>query len=267
MKKSYVYMITRIDGLKYIGMTLHPNKRLREHKKTKRFEMGIDGFEILFETHSYEECEKMEEHFISLHDTYHNGLNTTYDGKGKINNNTELPKYNTLGFKFSDESRQKMSENKKGKYLGSNNPNFGRVYKPEELEKMSKAKKGKMWITDGVETKLYDPTLEIPEGWKKGKTQNIDRNMIREMRKDKIFITNGKDCFSIPKNDFRLWEAKGYERGRIMKNINLVRGDETKKVSIFEYQQHLDDGWLRVVDRDRLSQRDARREKLNLKEP
>ncbi len=71
-----VYKVTRIDNLAYVGITVKPKTRLWEHKKSKRFEMGIKTFEILFEG-SYQECWDKEEEFIKLHDTYKNGLNLT----------------------------------------------------------------------------------------------------------------------------------------------------------------------------------------------
>jgi predicted GIY-YIG superfamily endonuclease len=254
MRKAYIYMITRTDGLKYIGITLHPKRRLREHLKTKRFESGIASMEILHENNSYEDCEKMEEYYINEYDSYKNGLNTTSHSKGKLNNAACLTKYNTLGYKYSDASKKKMSDAKKGMYLGENNPNFGRQYLPEELEKMSKTKKGKIWITDGVNTKLHDPLLEIPEGWERGKTQNIDKENIRQKRLGTISITNGKECFSIKKEDFPEWQAKGYERGMITKNLKIMKNGEMKKVSLFDLQSHLDDGWIRHSKRDRTNE-------------
>ena len=47
------------------------------------------------------------------------------------------------GKKRSDEAKKKMSEAKKGKYIGENHPNYGKHPSEETRKKMSEAKKGK----------------------------------------------------------------------------------------------------------------------------
>ena len=47
--KGFVYLITRNDDLKYIGITYDVAKRMSAHKKTKRFAIGIKNIEILKE--------------------------------------------------------------------------------------------------------------------------------------------------------------------------------------------------------------------------
>lgn len=258
----YVYKITRKDGMSYIGITLHLKKREREHLKTKRFEMGITSMEVLYETDSYEDCGEMEEKMIALHDTHKNGLNITATGKGLLKN-ADGKAYNTLGHKYSDETRKKMSQQRKGLLAGERNGMFGQTHSNKARENMSAKKKGKTWITDGNISRLVDPALPIPEGWQPGKTQIIDKEAAKKRREGKIFITNGRECFSIDKSDFLEWQNKGYERGMISKNIHIEKDGEKKKVSIFDLQSHLDAGWIRVVTRDRLAERDARRKKLN----
>lgn len=107
---TYIYKLTRNDDLEYIGITNDLKRRLGQHKRSKRFEDGIMKIEILFEG-SYIECENAEETYITLHDTYNNGLNITKHGKG---NHHDSSRFNTLGYKFSDESKEKMSKAKEG---------------------------------------------------------------------------------------------------------------------------------------------------------
>lgn len=109
MKKTIVYKITRVDGLEYVGITVNFKSRMYNHKKSNRFSMGIQHIETLAECDTYEEAERLEEHFIEKYNTYKGGLNTTQDGKG-LNKDV---KFNTLGFVFSDETRKKMSESAK----------------------------------------------------------------------------------------------------------------------------------------------------------
>ena len=100
-------MLTREDGLQYIGITTDIDKRIYQHKKSIRFsEHALKSYEILFEG-SYSDCEDKESLFIEQYDTFNNGLNETSDGKGK----SKTTKFNTLGKKYSEESKRKMSEN------------------------------------------------------------------------------------------------------------------------------------------------------------
>lgn len=105
-----IYKITRSDNLEYIGITNNLKIRLNSHKKSLRFQQGIKKVEILFEG-CYEDCQDGEEIYISVFNTYKNGLNVTPDGKG---NHNDSSKFNTFGFKFSKSSREKMRKAKEG---------------------------------------------------------------------------------------------------------------------------------------------------------
>lgn len=136
-----IYKITRMDDLFYIGITTNFKKRLGNHRKSKRFSLGIKSYEILKETEVYSVAEDLEEIYISLHDTWNSGLNVTSDGKG-YNGNCH---FNTYGYKYSEESKNKMKENhwsKTGKYSPK-----GRKHSEETKEKISKLKQGKVSYT------------------------------------------------------------------------------------------------------------------------
>lgn len=107
---AVVYKLTRSDGLEYVGITTDFSRRLKTHLKSSRFDTGIVKHEVLFEA-EYDLCEDAEPIYIKMFDTYKNGLNTTPTGKG---NHSSDCKFNTLGYKFSLESRKMMSEAKKG---------------------------------------------------------------------------------------------------------------------------------------------------------
>lgn len=94
------------------------------------------------------------------------------------------------------ESRRKMSEMKKGKGIGKDNPNYGNAWPEERKKALSELRKsngkstgknnpmygvkrpdlvernksgiGKHWYTDGINSKQYFPN-EAPEGWRKGR--------------------------------------------------------------------------------------------------
>lgn len=107
--------------------------------------------EILFEG-TYDECDDMEEYFIDLHGTFTHGLNMTNRGKGKNLSN----KFNTLGYKFSESSRSKMSNSAK---LRTDRPS-GYTHTQFTKDNWSKLRKGKVWAPVKV-----DPTRLIMQ-WK-----------------------------------------------------------------------------------------------------
>lgn len=81
---AFIYMITHVDGLKYVGITTDMDRRIKEHIKTKRFDIGIRSYDVLAECTTYSEAESLEEEFIDVYDTYANGLNMTRTGKTKM---------------------------------------------------------------------------------------------------------------------------------------------------------------------------------------
>ena len=91
------------------------------------------------------------------------------------------------GRTFSEESRQKMSEAKRGEnnpnfgkqlseehrqkiaeaHKGENNPFFGKHHSAETRQKMSKTRKAMLWWNNGI---LSTRSRECPgEGWKRGR--------------------------------------------------------------------------------------------------
>jgi predicted GIY-YIG superfamily endonuclease len=129
----YVYKITRADNLEYIGITKNLNNRITYHQKSKRFSIGIKCYEILDEVESYHDAEILEEIRIKQYNTWKAGLNVTSDGKG-LNGNCN---FNTLNYKFRDESIKRMSESAKKR--GPNNK--GIPHKQETKNKISMTKK------------------------------------------------------------------------------------------------------------------------------
>lgn len=138
-----VYKITRKDNLEYIGITKNMGARVSQHIKSPRFSLGIEKVEVLETAESYEEAEELEEFFIQKFDTWKNGLNLTQTGKG-LNEGT---KFNTLGYKFSERSRQKMKDNHWSK-TGSYTPR-GRAASEKQRAHLTKIAKERQ-----VRTKL-----------------------------------------------------------------------------------------------------------------
>lgn len=166
---AYVYMVDRDDGLKYVGITVNPSRRKSEHIKSDRFKGKFVKFTILETCDTYDEAEDLEEYYIAKFDTYNNGLNMTVDGKG-TNKDT---KFNTLGRKFSDKSKEKMSANHHSKQPGYINPLKGKKHSAETRAKWSKLRKGKIWkgnpmftyeSADNIRSLYKNKTILIPTG-------------------------------------------------------------------------------------------------------
>lgn len=96
MKKYYIYKATnKINGMSYIGQSVHPQERLQQHltdrrSKTSMFhraidKYGADAFEwtILAKVDGKENANKAEKHYIETENTYKpNGYNMTKGGDG-----------------------------------------------------------------------------------------------------------------------------------------------------------------------------------------
>jgi len=141
--KTYsVYVhINKINGKKYVGITKQPvlrrwrgGKGYRENKyfynSIKKY--GWDSFEhcVVAMGLSVEEAEKMEQGLISKYNSnnFRNGYNKTTGGE----TNKE----------YSEETRKKISDSRKGKYKGKDNPNYGKHPSDEARETMRFNNKG-----------------------------------------------------------------------------------------------------------------------------
>lgn len=159
-----IYKLTRSDGLEYIGITKNLRKRLNAHKNSRRFrDRSIVSCEVLFEG-TYEECDLLEESYIEKHGTYKNGLNMTSKGKGKGKN--EDCKFNTLGYKFSEESRKRMSESSKKRTYRAR----GYKHSTTTKSRWSEIRKGRVWGPVKIDSErlisewnLFSPTLSDME--------------------------------------------------------------------------------------------------------
>lgn len=173
-----VYKLTREDGLEYIGITTNLPKRLKFHNKSHRFsELAICNVEILFEG-NYDECDALEEEFIIKYDTFKNGLNLTNRGKGK----NLSDKFNTFGYKFSEDSKLKMSISAKAR---EERPT-GYRHSVETKQHWSELRKGKVWGPSKI-----DPNI-LADEWKDFTPIMKDMEHLISIRPDGIFFKNGR---------------------------------------------------------------------------
>ena len=140
-RKSGIYMWTSPSGKSYIGQSVDLQKRkyafLRfgniyggqkiNCARKKYHHKSLWNYTIL-EYCGIDDLDEREEYYISLYNTINNGYNCESGGhENKI---------------VSDETKDKMSDAKKGKYCGENSPLYGKHLTEEHKSKLSKAKKG-----------------------------------------------------------------------------------------------------------------------------
>lgn len=192
--KTYVYLITRKDGKQYVGITIDFKKRMTAHSKTKRFEMGIKNVEILKECDEYEEAGELEEYFISKYNTFYDGLNNSIDGKG----NHLAPTFTTLGYRYSEESKQKMKKNHWSR-TGSYSP-VGKKHSEETKKNWSKKRKGKCWGPRKIprETALKilqeynDDSISFSEEYIRKFVKKTDKEKVGKISIEDLKTPNGK---------------------------------------------------------------------------
>ncbi len=154
--KTILYLVYLLEdvmtGEKYIGTTTSVNfyRRMRSHSRG-RFKDRNFSVQLL-ECGTNPEIFDMEETYVTKYDTYNNGLNLTRDGKPST-------KHRSSGYKFSNETRKKMSDIKKRDFKPWNK---GKSYKmrPE----VSEFRKGKQWgptvLTEEKVVKIIELYLE-----------------------------------------------------------------------------------------------------------
>lgn len=148
IEKSYIGITTETlnkrwgnDGCRYLKDTTKFSNAIKKYG-WNNFEHSVIG---IVEADTKEQLkldlDEWEIYYIEKYNSFKNGYNSTKGGDGVI------------GFRFSDEQKKKMSNNRKGKYTGELHPmygkrgelspNYGRQCSKETKNKISKALKGK----------------------------------------------------------------------------------------------------------------------------
>lgn len=152
-RKGVVYKLTRTDMKEYIGTALNFKQRLSQHLNSERFsgENKIFDWEFLYEG-DYYDCLLLESYFIQKYNTFFDGLNETIDGKG----NHLSPNFTTLGYKYTEEQKQKISDSHKKRDKSTYWPN---IDTHERAKKAMKTKSERAKKTPGI----YSPKITIDE--------------------------------------------------------------------------------------------------------
>ena len=141
-RKSGIYMWTSPSGKSYIGQSVNLQKRKcaflcfgdryggqRINRARNKYNNKRYWKYKVLEYCDIDKLDERERYYINLYDTINNGYNCESGGnENKI---------------VSDESKQKLSEAKKGKYCEENNPMYGKHLTEEHKSKLSEAMKGK----------------------------------------------------------------------------------------------------------------------------
>ena len=191
---SGIYMIENvINGKKYIGSAVNINKRWYQHRYTLNRKIhdnsylqnawnkyGEENFEfIILEETEYSNLIDREQFYIDSYDVIKFGYNLApTDG-------------NTLGFKFTEESRLKMSLKKKGK------PSTRKNYKMSEetKKKISEANK----ISQKGRKHSEETKGKMSEKRKGSKMSKESKKKLSDFRKGKILSEETKKKISLTK--------------------------------------------------------------------
>lgn len=198
-----VYLVTSPSGKHYVGITKQLFKdRIQKHysdatssRRTGKFQKAINKYsqelkwEIIDTASSWLELCNLEKYYIQKYNSYKNGYNCTLGGEGNI------------GWKPSDEVKEKMSLAQKG-----------RILTDEHKKKLSEAKFGKKY---GPRSNIGRDNLAIGQGatefkvYKKDTLEYIGTwinrsECARYLNIDKTYVQR---CLKHPK---KYPQAKGY---------------------------------------------------------
>lgn len=155
-------VINKINNKIYVGQTVGSfQDRYRgdiaknthnEHLRRAINKYGIDNFYIVEEykvAYSQEELDYLEDWYITIYDTMNPSMG--YNKRGGGSNG-----------RLSEESKQKMSESRKGKFIGELHPFYGKTHSEESKKKISESLKGKPSNTPKTPVIMLDKTTGNP---------------------------------------------------------------------------------------------------------
>lgn len=171
-----IYMAKFPNQKMYIGKTIYDlEHRKNEHKRDMKRNNGNKVFynainkygwdtlkwNIIDSSETEEELSQKEIYWIKYYNTYIHfknsmGYNMTLGGEGtsgyrfsedtkqKMSEDRMGEKNGFYGKSHSEETKQKLSESKLGVYIGKDNPNYGNKWNEEQKQHIGKLNKGKL---------------------------------------------------------------------------------------------------------------------------
>lgn len=253
MCKSGIYQIKNIINNKiYIGSAinilqrwsvhqslLNSNKHYNNHLQSAWNKYGKANFvfEIVEVVEAREELVKREQVYIDF----------------------MLPEYNiskiagnTLGIKFTEESRKKISDSLKGRFTQEKNPFYGKKHSQESKNKMSKSRIGralsKEWRENlsksNIGKKLSQETrnkISQSQCGEKSNSAKLTWQQVKEIRElyktDNSGISQASlaKCYNVSKGTIqdvlenRTWKIENYNR-KNKKNIKRLTYDKAEEI-------------------------------------
>lgn len=267
-----IYKITNLINNKvYIGQAVDIEKRWKEHKrhylnKNKKEHLycsmrkyGINNFSFeVIEECSIEELNDKEIYYISLYDSYNNGLNMTLGGDGcsglvfteehkrKIGEANKGKSNSLKGVERTQEVKDKISKANSGKNngmygkIGELNPSFGKPRSEEVKKKISEAMSGENhpnYGKRGEESYMYGRKLSEETKRKlsenhKGKFANGKHPQARKIECNGKTYECIKDCakdIGVPYGNLRRWLSTKIPKQYEYLNIKYIEGEENNE--------------------------------------
>jgi hypothetical protein len=207
--------ITQRNPFKYRGSGIYWKKHLKAHNiRTNQIKTII-----LIETSEIDLLIEMSKYFSELY----NIVNSS----DWANLTPESGDNSILGYKFSDESKKRMSESRKGKLIGNKNPMFGKPVSQETKFKISKSNIGKK-RTDLTKSKISDKLI--------GNKNSLGHKHSTESR-EKISSSN-RGKHNIQKSDEEKNKMSERQSGRVNINYNST------PILQFDLNNHLIKEWF-----------------------
>ncbi len=188
-------------------------------------------YKIIFHFDSVNKAVAFE---IRLHNKFNVGINLSFYNQAK---QTSIG-FNRFGVSYllSDEQKDKIREGgkrglvaarKKVKEMYPHSAFYGKSHSDETKKKIGLASKnkvgekngafGKIWITNGIESKMVLPNTELPVGWRKGNLSNSSSTKfgkgINHPQYGTILINDGIKNKRIKKDDII---PEGWNKGRLL---------------------------------------------------
>ena len=186
----FIYKITRSDGKQYIGTTDSKciKNRMCRHKSSTRFANFDFTYEIIEQSADINILQK-EQYYIQQYNTLvPNGLNISIDGKG----NHLSPNFTTRGFKFSEESKIKMSISSKKRQRST-----GWVHSQETKAHWSKTRTGKCWKKPALNKDQWD---ELNMIWNEKPSCSLTNSIGKRISYERAFAKQYAERFGLSVN-------------------------------------------------------------------
>lgn len=158
-------MKRKSDSQLYIGITIDRRlkQRLGDHRRSNNFKNDDFTYTIIESSKDRSYIENREEYWIKYYDSFNNGLNGSYSGKGYGHNSSN---FTTLGYKFTDEQRKNMSISARKRVL------IEGFHKRSELSKLG-------WKNGGEKYRKHQSNIRKGKRLRKPKLSDNQIDQIR----------------------------------------------------------------------------------------